>query len=174
MDLSKISVEELCDKAYTVARSQRDWKSTGKYYPDYADLTDELARRLAELQARHEPCDHYEAGQDAEIRHWQARAETLQKENKSLLERAEAAEAVVAKLPKTADGVAVVPGDRVYPLHPLSEGLDPEEAADIDDFLTIVLAGRGNECGEHYIEGDGLDIKTNYSTREAAKEATRD
>lgn len=93
---------------------------------------------------------------------------------KTIEEQAAYIAVLESKLRRTADGVVVGSGDRVYPAYPLTDGLDPDESADIDDSLTIVLAGRCNLEGCHYIEGDGLDIKENYSTREAALAARKE
>lgn len=73
-----------------------------------------------------------------------------------------------SKLGRTADGVVVGAGDRVYPAYTLADGLDPEEADDIDDHAKIVLAARCNESGELMVDGDEIIISSQYSTREAA------
>lgn len=86
-----------------------------------------------------------------------------------------AAEARVKELEgalrRTADGVVVLPGMKLYPLYPVDLGLPPEEAADFDDHAVIVLAAKDNETGDFVVEGDELDIGKCYSTPAAAAAA---
>jgi hypothetical protein len=102
---------------------------------------DELARRLAEAEAR-----------------------------------AEAAEAVVAKLPKTADGVPVVPGQTVFanwPHGPTVRCYAKHEAHGPD----MVVFGEGSTVVNGLSCGIRVFVSDCYSTREAAeaaKESPRD
>jgi len=116
---------------------------------------DELARRLAE--AENNACewelDFYSAV--AQENHWKARAE--------------AAEAVVAKLPKTADGVPITPDMNLY-----------STIADYD-FGCIAFRYEPDDFQIACRDVRGVDFELRaeqcYSTREAAeaaKEAPRD
>jgi hypothetical protein len=68
-DLSKMSVEQI---RYEFRLPEVPvWQKAA---------VDELARRLAEAEAKHECCAHNAAGQDAETRHWKARAESAEAE----------------------------------------------------------------------------------------------
>ncbi len=83
--------------------------------------------------------------------------------------------AVVDKLPHTADGVPVVPGMKLYPLHPV-DWIDEGEDKDEEDHGVVTVALRDAATGEHLIHGyDGFRVGMNYSTpaaAEAAKKAT--
>jgi hypothetical protein len=85
--------------------------------------------------------------------------------------RAEGLEKIVAKLPKTADGVPVTPGMKLYPLHSLADGLPPEEAADIDDHARVEIHLWDTVSSELLRDGDEADVTKCYSTREAAEAA---
>lgn len=77
--------------------------------------------------------------------------------------------AVVGKLPKTADGVPVVPGvDRVFWMgcHPENAGV-PLEVAD-DGYVRF----RGNKF-QGFVDGALVMVGDCYSTREAAEAAGR-
>src|SRR5690554_6157274 len=72
--------------------------------------------------------------------------------------------AIVDKLPKTADGVPVVPGMALYPLHPLPGVEDDHGIATIGVYDPATM--------EHLVHGYG-EFRTGacYSTREAAEAA---
>ena len=73
-------------------------------------------------------------------------------------------QAIVDKLPKTADGVPVVPGMRLYPLHPI------DLEAHIEDYGTVTVALWDENSGVHLIHGyDSFRVGNCYSTKEAAE-----
>lgn len=69
---------------------------------------------------------------------------------------------IVAKLPKTADGVPIVPGMHLYPLHPL-----PEVDLDGTEDYAVVEMHATDPFGGDDIEPE--DLSKNYSSREAAE-----
>ena len=67
---------------------------------------------------------------------------------------------IVAKLPRTADGFPIVPGMKLYPLHPLdADDLDGEEDCAIAKMVAIDSSGD---------EVESEDLPKNYSSAEAA------
>ena len=77
--------------------------------------------------------------------------------------------AIVDRLPKTADGVPIVPGMKVYPLFPID---DPEFSED-DDYATCVLKLRDALTGETFEPNEWIPGKC-YSTQEAAEAARKE
>jgi len=71
------------------------------------------------------------------------------------------ADATIAKLPKTADGVPVVPGIIVWPLHELEDELGGEIRMGLYDRNT----------GDVELDGDTAAFSTCYSTQAAAEAA---
>lgn len=68
---------------------------------------------------------------------------------------------VVRKLPRTADGVIMVPGMKLYPMHPL-----PEEDLDgADDCFEVVMSGYDSETCDDI---EPYELPLNYSSKEAA------
>lgn len=71
---------------------------------------------------------------------------------------------VADALPKTADGVPIVPGMKLYPLQPLPK----EELDDEEDYAVVEMIAKDSWAGE-VIEAE--DLPNNYSTAEAALKA---
>lgn len=72
-------------------------------------------------------------------------------------------EKVIDKLTKTADGVSVWPGMKLYPMHPLP---------DIDDHGIVTIGIYDPETMEHHVHGyDDFRTGCCYSTKEAAAAA---
>jgi len=68
--------------------------------------------------------------------------------------------------PKTADGVTVVPGMRIYPKHPLPHY--PWE-----DYGTVELVVRKNTIAGPDYKQDDFNIEECFSTFEAARETAQ-
>ncbi|HVS71370.1 MAG TPA: hypothetical protein VHQ47_08965 [Phycisphaerae bacterium] len=85
-----------------------------------------------------------------------------------LLDALDAAEAVIEKLPLTADGVPVVPRMRLYPLHPITCGgvFRPDE-----DYCEVRYAAKDN-MGDEDI--DDFDPHLNYSSPSSARAAANE
>jgi hypothetical protein len=172
IDLGKMSVDEIQAWCYVGGGDEeagRRWQGM-----------DELARRLAEaeaLQARQVQAtrleqQHWEGKVIQASRHHSEQGAALMKaeaDRDHWKARAEAAEAVVAKLPKTADGVPITPGMELWG----SLGWNNEPAK-------ATLRGT---YAEGYSVGTpewGMNVRPEvecYSTREAAeaaKESPRD
>jgi len=76
------------------------------------------------------------------------------------------ANAVIEKLPKTANGVTAVPGMKLYPLHPIP---DTE-----DDHGIVTIGVYDPETMEHHVHGyNDFRVGLNYSTPQAAAEAAK-
>jgi hypothetical protein len=71
---------------------------------------------------------------------------------------------VISRLPKTADGVTIVPGMKLHPLHPLPK----EDIEDEEDFATAKMIAHDSLSCED-IEPEYLGC--NYSSKEAAAAA---
>ncbi len=71
---------------------------------------------------------------------------------------------VEAVLPKTADGVTIVPGMRIFPLQPLPK----EELDDEEDYAVAEITARDAWAGDVI---DAEDLPKNYSSAEAARTA---
>lgn len=91
-------------------------------------------------------------------------ANFIREHGPALITELEQLREVVRKLPRTADGVTIVPGMKLYPLHPL-----PDEDLDgVEDCFEAVMSGFDSEtCGD--IEPD--DLPLNYSSKDAASAA---
>lgn len=89
-------------------------------------------------------------------------------------DRLEELEAIVARVPKTADGVPVVPGDTVYAKrNPSDDTVVEFEVADYEKWAMDAWGSRNQ--ARAYTEGGGGWIVSRhcYSTREAAEAAVK-
>lgn len=80
----------------------------------------------------------------------------------SMMERLRAAEAIVAKLPRTADGIPVTPGMYVYKMYP---GDVVSYGWRVDDYMMARSSAKDNVDSNRFV------IEGFYSTREAARAA---
>jgi hypothetical protein len=93
----------------------------------------------------------------------------VQQDLRKWAERFGELQAIVDSVRKTADGVPVVGGMRVFPKYPIEPpDVDPES---IDEGGIVYLGIIDSATGDWLVDGDTCEIDTCYSTREAAEAA---
>ena len=87
-----------------------------------------------------------------------ARRPTLAERVQAALDERDRLQAIVDRLPKTADGVPVVPGMQIWPFFEIED----EQGA------VVCLCAHDGPTGEMLVDGDTMNVGKCYSTRDAA------
>ena len=137
---------ELTDWLRREAVSDNEWGlfDEAARHNEAAELIERLSEDNAELreavQSAHERADY-----------WTEQAAVFVGERDRL-------QAIVDRLPKTANGVPVVPNMRIWPFFEIED----EQGA------VVCLCAHDGPTGEMLVDGDTMNVGKCYSTREAA------
>lgn len=143
MNINKDRAEQIAaviENGNAVERSHWAWRVVGELLADWEELTHENQR----LRAKDESAERF---------------------CKEMLCRCADAIHAETSLPKTADGVTILPGMKLYPLHPLEDGDEDDEG----DFAVVEMYAKNGFSGEDNVDPE--DLPKNYSSSEAASKA---